>query len=148
MMGSLMRNRLGRRLIIVMNSLLVALMLFIEWRDYAREQMLFNQTGQHFSWSIFLVHNSASFFTRSTIIVVLLLGLSLEVRGSNRSWIVNIGAPLLGLLTVLLQTGLHWNAQQSGEAEQLLILIGVPLGLLALLYATIYYLRYRPRRQS
>lgn len=147
MTTALIKSRLGSRVIMVVNSLLVVLVILIEWRNYARERMLFNQTGQHLGLSTFLEHNVTALFVRGVVIAVLLLGLLLEMRGYNCSWIVNTGAPLVGLFIVILQVGLHWNAEQSGEAEQLLFITAVPLGLVALLYAFIYYLRHRASTQ-
>ncbi|MDQ2924645.1 MAG: hypothetical protein M3R43_03700 [Acidobacteriota bacterium] len=131
--------------VIVLNCLLIILLLIHGYKEYFGQNELAMLTGQHFGVREFISENMQQICIQFGIAVMLLLGTILEMRKLRLiAGIVNLAIPLSGFVLLLVQISEHWNPETSGETEQLLFLLAVPLGVMVLVYAAIYYRRQRP----
>ena len=127
------------KVIVLVNSLLIALLLFSSSSEYFNHKHMSEFTGDHFDARVFVARNLSQLVGLCGFALLLFAGAGIELLRSRFAWLVNVGAPLFALILLLGQMLQHRNPDFSGEAEQLIIIAVMPLVAMMILYSTIYY---------
>lgn len=131
-------------IIVVLLNLAVMVIVSIHLLNNLNAAAALSQSlGNHSDWHTLILRDKASLFGSISVICLMGVGALLELGKRPLAALLNPAIPTVGIVLLIVQLLIYDAPGAPGETGIVLILIGVPMLLMAVVYTGIYWKRIR-----